>query len=40
MKARIARIPERLDQVWDDSARTGEPAADVADRIAQGLIGR
>ncbi|KQM63666.1 amino acid dehydrogenase [Sphingomonas sp. Leaf17] len=40
VKARIARIPERLDQVWDDSARTGEPASDVADRIAQGLIGR
>lgn len=38
--ARIARIPERLDQVWDESAASGDPAADVADRIARRLIGR
>jgi leucine dehydrogenase len=38
--ARIARIPERLDQVWDESAATGRPAAEVADMIAQRLIGR
>ena len=38
--ARIDRIPGRLDQVWDESERTGAPAAEVADRIAQGLIGR
>jgi leucine dehydrogenase len=38
--ARIARIPERLDQVWDESAATGDPTADVADRIARRLIGR
>jgi leucine dehydrogenase len=38
--ARIARIPERLDEVWDESERTGRPAAEVADTIAQRLIGR
>ncbi|GGB35187.1 leucine dehydrogenase [Sphingomonas metalli] len=37
---RIARIPGRLDEVWDESARTGESAATVADRMAQRLIGR
>ena len=40
MRARIARIPERLDQVWDESEATGDPSSDVADRIAQRLIGR
>jgi len=38
--ARIAKIPDRLNQVWDESDRTGLPAADVADQIAKGLIGR
>ena len=38
--ARIARIPERLDAVWDESERTGVSAAEVADRQAQRLIGR
>ncbi|WP_293878076.1 MULTISPECIES: Glu/Leu/Phe/Val dehydrogenase family protein [unclassified Sphingomonas] len=38
--ARIARIPARLDEVWDESERTGRPAAEVADMIAQRLIGR
>lgn len=38
--ARIARIPDRLEQVWDESARTGQPASEVADEIARGLIGR
>ncbi len=38
--ARIARIPERLEQVWAESAASGEPASEVADRIARGLIGR
>jgi len=37
---RIARIPERLDQIWDESERTGRPAAEVADTIARRLIGR
>jgi len=40
VEARIRKIPERLDQVWDESARTGEPASAVADKIAQRLIGR
>lgn len=40
VEARIAKIPERLDQVWQESAETGDPAAMVADRIAQRLIGR
>ena len=38
--ARIARIPDRLNEVWDESERTGHPAAEVADTIAQRLIGR
>lgn len=37
---RVARIPDRLGQVWDESAASGEPAAAVADRIAMRLIGR
>ena len=38
--ARVARIPERLAEVWDESERTGDPESEVADRIAQRLIGR
>ncbi|MES2753598.1 MAG: Glu/Leu/Phe/Val dehydrogenase dimerization domain-containing protein [Pseudomonadota bacterium] len=37
---RIARIPGRLNEVWDESDRTGAPAAAVADTIARRLIGR
>ncbi|WP_375404290.1 Glu/Leu/Phe/Val dehydrogenase [uncultured Sphingomonas sp.] len=40
VKARIARIPERLAEVWDESDRAGRPAAEVADSIARRLIGR
>ncbi len=40
VEARIAQIPGRLDQIWDESAATGDPAAVVADRIAMRLIGR
>ena len=40
VEARIAKIPERLDEVWRESEETGDPASDVADRIAQRLIGR
>ena len=40
MKSRIDRIPERLVEVWDESDRTGRPAAEVADTIARRLIGR
>ena len=38
--ARIAKIPARLIEVWDESDRTGAPAAAVADAIARRLIGR
>jgi leucine dehydrogenase len=37
---RVDGIPGRLAQVWDESERTGDPESEVADRIAQGLIGR
>jgi leucine dehydrogenase len=37
---RIERIPGRLNEVWDESERTGRPAAEVADWIAKRLIGR
>ncbi|MES2338730.1 MAG: Glu/Leu/Phe/Val dehydrogenase dimerization domain-containing protein [Pseudomonadota bacterium] len=40
VEARIARIPDRLVQVWDEADRTGKPSSDVADSIARGLIGR
>ena len=38
--ARIDRIPERLEAIWDESAATDTPPAQVADRMAQKLIGR
>ena len=40
VQARVDKIPERLIEVWDESARTGDPQSEVADRIAQRLIGR
>ena len=40
VEKRIHLIPERLNQVWDESAASGDPASDVADRIAKRLIGR
>jgi leucine dehydrogenase len=40
VEARVGHIPGRLEQVWAESAATGLPAATVADRIAQQLIGR
>jgi leucine dehydrogenase len=40
VQARVAKIPERLIEIWDESDRTGDPQSDVADRIAQRLIGR
>lgn len=40
VEARIAMIPERLEQVWHESEESGDPASEVADRIAQRLIGR
>ena len=40
VETRIAEIPGRLNTVWNESVATGDPAALVADRIAQRLIGR
>lgn len=40
VNASVAQIPGRLEQVWEESAASGESAAAVADRIAQRLIGR
>jgi len=40
VEARIARIPDRLVEIWDESDRSGAPASDVADMIARRLIGR
>ena len=40
VEARIARIPDRLVEVWDEADRTGAPTSDVADSIARRLIGR
>jgi leucine dehydrogenase len=37
---RIEEIPARLCTIWDESAADNLPAADVADRMAQRLIGR
>ena len=36
----IEGIPVRLNEVWDEAERTGQPTADVADAIARRLIGR
>ncbi|MDX3901537.1 MAG: Glu/Leu/Phe/Val dehydrogenase dimerization domain-containing protein [Sphingobium sp.] len=38
--ARVAQIPDRLTTIWSESAASGRPAADVADTMAQKLIGR
>lgn len=38
--ARIDAIPVRLHQIWEESEATGATPAEVADRIAQRLIGR
>ncbi len=40
VEQRITRIPDRLEQVWAESARTDTPASDVADNQARRLIGR
>jgi leucine dehydrogenase len=40
VNARIDGIPARLCAIWDESESNGEPAALVADRMAQRLIGR
>ncbi len=40
VKARIAAIPTRLQAIWAEGERTGEPSSVVADRMAQQAIGR
>ncbi|MCZ4340557.1 amino acid dehydrogenase [Sphingomonadaceae bacterium G21617-S1] len=40
VEARVAKIPERLESIWSESAQSGVPAAVVADRMAMRLIGR
>ena len=40
VRERIDGIPDRLDQIWTESAETGRDPAAVADSIAQRLIGR
>ena len=40
VNGRIEQIPDRLRAIWTESAATGRPAADVADSMAQKLIGR
>ncbi|TMM49053.1 Leu/Phe/Val dehydrogenase [Qipengyuania marisflavi] len=40
VRKRIALIPGRLEQIWHDSDASGESSDQVADRMAQKLIGR
>lgn len=40
VEARVRRIPDRLDEIWAESAATGVPPGAVADAMAQRLIGR
>ena len=40
VRQRIDAIPDRLEQIWADSAATGRNPAAVADAMAQALIGR
>jgi leucine dehydrogenase len=40
VRKRIEGIPDRLEQVWSESAATGRDPASVADAMAQRLIGR
>jgi leucine dehydrogenase len=40
VEAKIAGIPERLTAIWDESEASGRTPADVADAMAQALIGR
>jgi leucine dehydrogenase len=40
VKAKIEQIPGRLESIWDESDATGRNPADVADTMAQRLIGR
>lgn len=40
VRERIEEIPRRLEQIWDESERSGRDPAAVADAMAQRLIGR
>ena len=40
VRKRIAQIPGRLEQIWQESDSTGKSSDAVADRMAQKLIGR
>ena len=40
VRSKIEQIPGRLESVWDESDATGRNPADVADTMAQRLIGR
>ncbi len=40
VESRIARIPERLEAIWNQSAASNRPASDVADAMARAKIGR
>jgi leucine dehydrogenase len=40
VRERIEGIPQRLEQIWVESASTGRDPASVADAMAQRLIGR
>jgi len=40
VRAKIGAIPERLGEIWQASEATGTPPDQVADRMAQELIGR
>ncbi|HJR83485.1 MAG TPA: Glu/Leu/Phe/Val dehydrogenase dimerization domain-containing protein [Sphingomicrobium sp.] len=40
VRKRIEGIPDRLEQIWSESADTGRDPASVADAMAQRLIGR
>jgi leucine dehydrogenase len=40
VRQRIEGIPDRLEQIWEESGSTGQDPATVADAMAQRLIGR
>ncbi len=40
VRKRLAQIPDRLRSIWEESDRTGVSSDQVADRMAQKLIGR
>ena len=40
VRKRLAQIPGRLEEIWQESDRTGVSSDQVADRMAQKLIGR